>query len=133
MEDLNIVALVARLTSDPETRSLASGTTCCSLRVAFNTSEKSDDQWQDKGNFINVTVWGGHGETCARYLSKGSKVAINGRLQWREWGEPGQKRSEVSITANRVQFLDTKQEGQGVSSQPSNPANAPVDNEEVPF
>lgn len=134
IEDTNVCVLVARLTSDPELRALASGTSLCSLRVAYNTSQKdAGGQWEDKGNFINVTIWGSHGETCAKYLTKGSKVAINGRLGWREWDSEHGKRSETSITANRVQFLDSKQEGQGVSAQPGNPANAPVDNEDIPF
>ena len=103
-------------------RALSSGTNLCSLRVAFSTSQKdSSGNWEDKPNFINVTVWGGHGETCAKYLSKGSKVAIKGRLQWREWDSEHGKRSEVSIVADRVQFLDSKQEGQGVSQ-----SSAPV-------
>ena len=71
MEDHNIVSVVARLTSDPELRQLQSGTSVCSMRVAFNTSQKNaDGSWEDKGNFVNVTVWGGHGETCSKYFER---------------------------------------------------------------
>jgi single-strand DNA-binding protein len=133
MEDVNSVVLVARLTSDPELRAFASGNSVCSLRIAFNTSSKSPSgEWEEKGNFINVSVWGSQGENCAKYLSKGSKVVVNGRLDWREWGDQGSKRSEVSIKADRVQFLDTKQEGQG--GRQAVPATTPADtNDEVPF
>jgi single-strand DNA-binding protein len=135
-QDINIVALVGRLTSDPELRALASGTSVCSLRLAFNTSirDNSTGAWEDKGNFINVTVWGGQGENCAKFLSKGSKVAIDGALQWREWDSEQGKRSEVSIKADRVQFLDTKQEGQGGHRQAQSvPAGAPAADDSVPF
>jgi single-strand DNA-binding protein len=133
MEDLNTVVLVCRLTADPELRSLQSGQSVCSMRVAFNTSKKVGDGWEDQGNFVNATVWGSHGETCARYLSKGSRVALKGRLAWRSWESEQGKRSEVSITADRVQFLDPPKEGTPVASQPSHPANAPVDDDVVPF
>jgi single-strand DNA-binding protein len=126
MEDLNSITLVGRLTSDPELRSLQSGTSVCSLRLAYNTSEKSSDGWKDKGNFVNVTVWGGHGETCARYLTKGSRVALKGRLAWREWESEGGKRSETSITADRVQFLDSPKDTPA-------PVAPVADNTPVPF
>lgn len=135
MEDINSVNLIGRLTSDPEARSLQSGQTLCSLRLAYNTSEKSGDGWKDKGNFVNVTVWGAHGETCSRFLSKGSRIALKGRLAWREWESDGGKRSETSIIADRVQFLDPPKEGNTpVASQPSHPANAPVaEDDDIPF
>lgn len=129
--------LVARLTSDPELRSLQSGQSLCSLRVAFNTSRKDNNTggWEDQPNFVNVTVWGNHGETCAKFLSKGSRVCLKGRLGWREWeGEHG-KRSEVSITADRVQFLDPPKDNSSNSvNKQSNPANAPAQtDEDIPF
>jgi single-strand DNA-binding protein len=122
--------LIGRLTSDPEARSLQSGQTLCSLRLAYNSSERDGNGWKDKGNFVNVTVWGAHGETCAKFLSKGSRIALKGRLSWREWEGEGGKRSETSIIADRVQFLDPPKEG---ATQPSHQATAPVDNDPVPF
>lgn len=136
MEDINAVLLVARLTADPELRSLQSGQTVCSMRVAFNTSKRVNDSWEDQGNFVNVAVWGAHGETCVKFLSKGSRVALKGRLAWRSWESEAGKRSEVSITADRVQFLDPPKDGNStpVAQQQSHPANAPVaDDEDIPF
>ena len=107
--NINVVVLTGNLTKDPELRSLPSGTAVCSLRVASNTSRKdsSTGEWKDKPNFFDVTVWGGQGESTARYLRKGSKVAISGRLDWREWEvEGGGKRQAVQIVAEQVQFLD---------------------------
>ena len=61
-----------------------------------------------------MTVWGAQGENCARYLSKGRPVAIDGRLEWREWEtEGGGKRQAVDIVADSVQFLGGRDEGSG--------------------
>jgi single-strand DNA-binding protein len=104
--NINRVVLTGNLTRDPELRSLPSGNSVCSLRVAVNTRRKSaSGDWEDKPNYFDVTVWGAQGENCARYLSKGRPVAIDGRLEWREWGDEGNKRQAVDIVADTVQFL----------------------------
>ena len=84
-----------------------SGTPVCSLRIASNTRRKtSDGEWVDKPNYFNVTVWGAQGENCARFLAKGRPVAIDGRLEWREWtAQDDSKREAVEIVADTVQFL----------------------------
>ncbi|MFZ1153917.1 MAG: single-stranded DNA-binding protein [Solirubrobacteraceae bacterium] len=106
MNNINRVVLTGNLTRDPELRSLPSGTAVCELRIACNTRRKQDGEWVDKPNFFNVTVWGGQGENAARYLSKGRPVAIDGRLEWREWEtQEGNKRQAVDIIADSVQFL----------------------------
>ncbi len=85
--NINRVVMTGNLTADPELRSLPSGMSVCSLRIACNTRRKngSTGEWEDKPNYFNVTVWGAQGENAARYLSKGRPVAIDGRLEWREW------------------------------------------------
>ncbi len=106
--NINRVIITGNLTSDPELRSLPSGTAICKLRVAVNTRKKdgASGEWVDKPNYFDVTVWGAQGENCARYLAKGRPVAIDGRLEWREWETPeGQKRQAVDIVADTVQFL----------------------------
>jgi single-strand DNA-binding protein len=80
--NINRVVLTGNLTRDRELRSLPSGTSVCSLRVASNTRRKSaDGEWVDKPNYFDVTVWGKQGENCARFLTKGSALAIDGRLE----------------------------------------------------
>jgi single-strand DNA-binding protein len=114
--NINRVVLTGNLTSDPELRSLPSGTSVCSLRVACNTRRKnaSTGEWEDKPNYFNVTVWGAQGENAARYLSKGRPVAIDGRLEWREWeAQDGTKRQAVEIIAENVQFLGGRGDGEG--------------------
>ena len=110
---INHVVLSGNLTRDPELRSLQSGTSVCSLRIANNTRRKdSSGQWVDKPNYFNVKVWGAQGENCATYLTKGRPVAIDGRLDWREWeGQNGEKRQAVEIVADRVQFLGSRDGG----------------------
>ena len=106
--NINRVVLTGNLTSDPELRSLPSGTSVCKLRVACNTRRKngSTGEWEDKPNYFDVTVWGAQGENAARYLSKGRPVAIDGRLEWREWEtQDGAKRQAIDIIADSVQFL----------------------------
>ena len=116
--NINRVVLTGNLTTDPELRSLPSGTSVCKLRVAVNTRRKGPSgDWEDKPNFFDVTVWGAQGENCARYLSKGRPVAIDGRLEWREWETENQgKRQAVDIVADSVQFLGGRDDGGGGSS-----------------
>ena len=113
--NINRVILTGNLTRDPELRSTPSGTSVCKLRIAVNTRRKdSSGQWVDKPNYFDVTVWGAQGENCATYLQKGRGVAIDGRLEWREWDTPeGQKRQAIDVIADTVQFLGGAGDGGG--------------------
>jgi single-strand DNA-binding protein len=106
--NINRVVLVGRLTSDPELRALPSGSTVCGLRVACNSTRKSaEGDYTEKPNFFSVSVFGPAGESVHRYMSRGRRVAIDGRLDWREWETAeGNKRQTVEIVAESVQFLD---------------------------
>jgi single-strand DNA-binding protein len=117
--NINRVVMTGNLTADPELRSLPSGTSVCKLRIACNTRRKnqSTGEWEDKPNYFDVTVWGAQGENAARYLSKGRPVAIDGRLEWREWeAQDGTKRQATDIIADSVQFLGSRDEGSGGGS-----------------
>ena len=103
--------ITGNLTKDPELRSTPGGTSVCKLRVAVNSRRKDGQsgEWVDKPNYFDVTVWGAQGENCANYLSKGRPVAVEGRLDWREWdAQDGSKRQAVEIIANSVQFLGSR-------------------------
>ena len=132
--NINVVAITGNLTKDPELRSTPSGTSVCKLRVAVNSRRKdgASGEWVDKPNYFDVTVWGAQGENCANYLSKGRPVAVEGRLDWREWEtQEGQKRQAVEIIANSVQFLGSRGDnpnggnGNGGGFQPS--SDVPAD------
>ena len=85
--NINRVVMTGNLTRTPSSARCASGTSVCSLRIASNTRRKNNatGEWEDKPNFFDVTVWGAQGENCARYLAKGRPIALDGRLEWREW------------------------------------------------
>ncbi|HWN72465.1 MAG TPA: single-stranded DNA-binding protein [Solirubrobacterales bacterium] len=108
--NVNVVVITGNLTRDPELRHTGGGTAVCDLRVAVNSRRKDQSgNWVDKPNYFDVTVWGAQGENCANYLSKGRPVAIEGRLDWREWeAKDGGKRQAVQIIANTVQFLGSR-------------------------
>jgi single-strand DNA-binding protein len=114
--NINRVVLTGNLTFDPELRALPSGTAVCKLRIASNTRRKNNqtNEWEDKPNYFDVTVWGAQGENCAKYLSKGRPVAIDGRLEWRQWeDQQGNKRQAVEIIADTVQFLGGGERNEG--------------------
>jgi single-strand DNA-binding protein len=128
MAAINRVVLVGNLTRDPELRHTPSGTAVCNLRLAVNTRRKDETgQWVDKPNYFDVTVWGNQGERCAQYLSKGRPVAVDGRLEWREWETPeGNKRQAVDVVADTVQFLGSRGDGEGGGYIPSDATAAPA-------
>ena len=130
--NINRVVLTGNLTRDPELRSTQSGMSVCSLRIASNTRRKNQatGEWEDKPNYFDVTVWGAQGENCANYLSKGRPVAVQGRLDWREWeAQDGSgKRQAVEIIAESVQFLGSRGDnpggnGNGFQAQSDVPAD----------
>ena len=125
--NINRVVLVGNLTKDPELRHTGGGTPVCSLRVAVNTRRRDESgNWADKPNYFSVSVFGNQAESCATYLSKGRPVAIDGRLEWREWEakDGGGKRESVEIIADSVQFLGGRGEGEGGGGNQFVPAGA---------
>jgi single-strand DNA-binding protein len=130
--NINRVVMTGNLTADPELRSLPSGMSVCSLRIACNTRRKnaSTGEWEDKPNYFNVTVWGAQGENAARFLHKGRPVAIDGRLEWREWeAQDGSKRQATDIIADSVQFLGSRDEAPGGAAPVEDrPASRPAGN-----
>ncbi len=112
--NINRVVLVGNLTKDPELRHTGGGTPVCSLRIAVNGRRRDEaGQWADKPNYFSVSVFGNQAESCAQYLAKGRPVAIDGRLDWREWEKDGVKREAVEIVADSVQFLGSRSDGEG--------------------
>jgi single-strand DNA-binding protein len=105
---INRVVLVGRLTRDGELRALPSGLSVCGLRIACNSSRKdSEGVYHERPNYFDVDVYGVAAENVSRYTGKGSRVAVDGRLEWREWETAEeQRRQAVSIVAETVQFLD---------------------------
>lgn len=112
--DINRVVLVGRLTRDPQLRGLPSGAKVCGLRIACNSVRKDGDVFRERPHFFDVCVFGAEGENVGRSLRKSSRVALAGRLDWREWETAeGDKRQAVSVVADSVQFLDHPGGSQG--------------------
>ena len=122
---INRVVLVGRLTRDPELRALPSGVSVCGLRIACNSSRRDNDGgYKEKPNFFDLSVYGPSAESVSQYMRKGSRVAVDGRLEWREWETSDQqKRQAVSVVADTIQFLDSPGErsetGQRGEGEPS--------------
>ena len=116
MANINRVVLVGNLTRDPELKSLPSGSSVCDLRIAVNHRRKNQQtgEWIEEPNYFTVSVFGAQGENCARFLTKGRAVAIDGRLRWRQWdAQDGTKREAVDIVAETVQFIGPREDGGG--------------------
>jgi single-strand DNA-binding protein len=107
---INRVVLVGRLTRDPELHELPSGQSVCDLRVACNGNRRDPEGgYQERPHYFDVSTFGVHAENVGRYLHKGSAVALDGRLEWREWETADQqKRQAVKIVAESIQFLDRR-------------------------
>jgi single-strand DNA-binding protein len=133
---INRVVITGNLTRDPELRATPAGTSVLALGIAVNDRRKNNEtgQWEDVPNFFDVTVFGARAEALSRFLSKGSKVAIEGRLRWHQWENPqGEKRSKVDIVADEIEFLSSRDSsGGGGYSAPQQAADDNI-GDEIPF
>jgi len=135
---INRVVISGNLTRDPELRSTAGGMSVLKLGVAVNDRRKnqSTGEWEDVPNFVDVTVFGARAEALSRFLTKGSKVAIEGKLRWSQWEKDGEKRSKLEVVADEVEFLSSRDGGSGASSAPAREYVSPAADdigEEIPF
>jgi single-strand DNA-binding protein len=107
MSDLNMVALIGRLTRDAELKYTASGIAVCKFSVAVNRKRKDGDNWVDEASFFDVVLWGRQGEALNHYLTKGKQVGVNGELRQERWQDRDscQGRSKVEIIADNIQLL----------------------------
>ena len=138
MANLNKVFLIGNLTRDPELRYIPSGSAVATFTVAVNRVFKSQaGEKKEQVSFIRIVVWGRRAEVCGEYLSKGSPVFVEGRLQSRDWEtQDGQKRSTTEVVADNIQFvrMGPKAGGPG-PGKPSSPEEeiATIDlNSEIP-
>jgi len=106
---MNRATIIGNLTKDPELRSTATGKSVCTFTVAVNRPKYGDKQETD---FLPVVVWNERGENCAKYLAKGRKVAVSGRIQTRSYEtQDGNRRYVTEIVADDVEFLTPKATG----------------------
>jgi single-strand DNA-binding protein len=136
---INRVVISGNLTRDPELRATAGGMAILKLGIAVNDRRKNQQsgEWEDVPNFFDVTVFGQRGESLSRFLSKGSKIAVEGKLRWSQWEtQEGDKRSKVEIIADDIEFMSSRDGGGsgGASYDAPAPAAKPdTFEDDIPF
>jgi single-strand DNA-binding protein len=122
---INRVCISGNLTRDPELKALPSGTSVLELGVAVNDRRKNQDgEWEDYPNYVDCSLFGKRAESLSKYLSKGQKVTIAGKLHYSSWEKDGQKRSKLSVIADDVEFMSRK--GEGATNAPQTAQKAPI-------
>ena len=122
---INRVNITGNLTRDPELRATGSGTQILRFGVAVNDRARNQQtgEWEDRPNFVDCVVFGARADALSRILSKGSKVAIEGKLRYSSWEtQDGQRRSKLEVVVDEVEFLSSRNQG----GQPMQPAQAPA-------
>ncbi|WP_102372924.1 single-stranded DNA-binding protein [Enorma phocaeensis] len=112
---INRVNISGNLTRDPELRMTSGGTQVLSFGVAVNDRRRNPQtgDWEDYPNFVDCTMFGTRAEAVSRYLSKGSKVAIEGKLRYSSWERDGQRRSKLEVIVDEIEFMSRGQQGSG--------------------
>ncbi|WP_438265911.1 single-stranded DNA-binding protein [Collinsella bouchesdurhonensis] len=121
---INRCNISGNLTRDPEMRALRNGTQVLSFGVAVNDRRKNPQtgEWEDYPNFVDCTMFGTRAEAVGRYLSKGTKVAIEGKLRYSSWEKDGQRRSKLEVIVDEIELMSQRQQ-----------APADVYDEDCPF
>lgn len=119
---INRVTICGRLTRDPEMRSTAGGLAVMGLGVAVNDRRRNQQtgEWEDVPNYVDCTMFGPYAQAMERRLSKGAKVAIDGRLRWSQWESDGQRRSKLEVVVEDIELM-----GRGGEAAASRPQPAP--------
>ena len=134
---INRVMISGNLTRDAELRSTQSGTSMLGMGIAVNDRRKNQKtgEWEDYPNFVDCTMFGTRAEKLQPYLTKGTKVAIEGKLSYRSWEKDGQRRSKLEVIVDEIEFMSSKQVGavQDLHTGPALDAAEQVYDEDIPF
>lgn len=138
---INKVLITGNLTRDPELRETNNGFQVLKFGVAVNDRRKnsSTGQYEDVPNFVDCTVLGNRAASLARFLAKGAKVAIEGKLRWSQWqAQDGSNRSKLEVVVDEIEFMSRNENGsqgqaygRGEVAQPAM-ETVPYD-DEIPF
>lgn len=130
---INRVNISGNLTRDPEVRTSASGSAIMHFGVAVNDRSKNQQtgEWEDRPNFIDCTMFGTRAESVSRFLHKGAKVAIEGKLRWSQWDDrkTGEKRSKVEVIVDEIELMQQRQQQETREQAPT----ASIYDEDIPF
>ena len=110
---INRVVISGNLTRDPELRRTQSGMAILSFGVAVNDRRRNPQtgEWEDYANFVDCTMFGARGESLSNILTKGMKVAIEGKLRYSQWERDGQRRSKLEVIVDEIEFMSSRQGG----------------------
>lgn len=119
----NRVVLIGNLTREPELRYTPNNTAVTDLGLAVNRNyQDGSGEWQEETTFVDVTVWGRQAENASQYLDKGNRLFLEGRLTFDQWeNDAGENRSKLSVTAERLSFIDSAGEGEAPDAQGDSP------------
>ena len=107
---INRVIISGNIGSEPEIRRTLGGMAILSFSVAVNDRRKNPQsgEWEDYCNWVSCTMFGNRAESLSNYLSKGTKVAIEGKLRWSQWEREGQKRSKLEVIVDELEFMSSR-------------------------
>lgn len=138
---INRVVISGNLTRAPELRSTAGGMAVLGFGVAVNDRRKNPQtgEWEDYPNFIDCTMFGNRAEALSRFLAKGTKVTIEGKLRWSQWEREGQKRSKIEVIVDEIELMTDGKKGEPRGDSGGNSYAAPpagqssVYDDDIPF
>lgn len=111
---MNRVVLIGNLGRKPELRETKSGHSVANFSIATNERVKDGDQWKDHTEWHTIVVWGKQAENCEKFLDKGSKVAVEGKIRTRAYQDKGgNDRKSTEVVVDRVEFLTRADNGAG--------------------
>jgi single-strand DNA-binding protein len=125
---INRVNISGNLTRDPELRATQTGTPVLKFGVAVNDRTKDPlGQWVDRPNFVDCVMFGNRAQAVQRFLSKGSKVSLEGKLRYSSWQDKqtGQNRSKIEVVVDEVEFMTARDQGQQDQGRAQAPQQAP--------
>ena len=128
---INKAIITGNLTRDAELRSTGGGLSVANFAVAVNERVKNNatGEWEDRANYIDCTMFGRRAEALAQYMTKGTKVTIEGKLRWSQWEKNGEKRSKIEVVVDEVELM-----ARGDKRAPEAPsASQGVYDEDIPF
>ena len=124
---MNKIILIGNLTKDPELSQTNNGIAYCKMSIAVNR-DFTNANGERQADFFNIMTWRGLAENCKKYLSKGKKIAVSGRVETRTYEQDGVKKYMTEVIADDIEFLSPKS-----AEQAETPQADIVDDDDLPF
>lgn len=131
---INTVTISGNLTRNAELRTTQGGMEILGFSVAVNDRWKNAaGEWEDRPNFIDCTMFGKRAAAIEPYMTRGSKVAVLGKLRWSQWEKDGEKRSKVEVIVDEVEFMSGRRENGNAAPAAAPAVSADPYDEDIPF